>query len=60
MSGLQRMAQGDARFAVVNSTFDGSPVIDEDVKQLLGGWPIVYRSPEPTGIPPRLVIYERP
>ena len=58
--GLQRMAKGDIRFAVVNSTFDGSPNIDERVRKLLAGWPIVYRSPEPTGIPPRLVIYERP
>ncbi len=60
LPGLQRMAKGDARFAVINSTFDGSPIIDEDVKQLLADWPIVYRSPEPTGIPSRLVIYEHP
>lgn len=60
LSGLQRMAKGDIRFAVVNSTFDGNPVIDEDVRKLLATWPIVYRSREPSGIPSRLVIHERP
>ncbi len=59
-NGLQRMAKGDIRFAVVNSTFDGNPNIDEDVRKLLATWPIVYRSREPSGIPSRLVIYERP
>ena len=60
LPGLQRMKVGEVRFAVVNSTFDGNPIIDEDVRKLLATWPMVYRSPEPTGIPSRLVIYERP
>ena len=59
-TGLQRMEKGDIRFAVVNSTFDGNPNIDEDVRRLLATWPIVYRSREPSGIPSRLVVYERP
>ncbi len=59
-AGLDRLAKGAIRFVVVNSTFTSDPVIDAQVRQTLAGWPVIYRSPEPDGSPPCLVIYERP
>lgn len=58
--GLERLAKGAIRFVVVNSTFTSDPVIDAQVRQTLAAWPIIYRSPEPDGSPPCLIIYERP
>lgn len=58
--GLLRMAKGAIRYVIVNSTFEGDPDIDPLVRQMIATWPVVYRSREPGGGLPRLVIYERP
>ena len=58
--GLLRMAKGAICYVIVNSTFEGDPDIDPLVRRMIATWPVVYRSREPGGGLPRLVIYERP
>lgn len=57
---LEDLARGVYTYVAVGSTFSPRPSIDVRIAAMIRAWPVVWRSEEPAGEPPRLTIYRRP